>query len=256
MRTALGWFCCITLLTACDEVAGTAGTDCTAPAAYVIGTRVSGKIASVDCPEGSHPNKYLLTLAAQTSFSMTVTPAGFPVEVRVTKAGATSEAGLVYLDERSGTHNDVVFLPAGMYEIAFDSDTHGRSYTLESATTSPAGCPANGITNYTYPGTSIDGAITTNDCFGFQNRFYTDGYTIRMISGQLYPINVVAAKGINVEVHNHLSGVLLYNQASPNLGRVSFNYRATYTGYHYIALIGIPDLVTTAYNISIGGNTN
>ena len=232
---------------------------CVLPPIISANTTINGTIDAADC---LLPGAGLLDV-------FTLSPAQ-PVTVKVTASG-TGIAGvaMVLSLKGQGVGNEIfdrdapftgyVVLPVGNFIMGvYTGSQSGRgTYTLALQTTTiPDGCVSGGSPQgppvILYPGVTVAGANTTNDCTGAQSNIYVDHYEITLIAGQNYLLSATGT-GLSLQVGlpDGNGGLTSLKQQSNPSGSVSFTFQPTTTDVYVVNVIGIPAGKTGPYTLAI-----
>ena len=200
---------------------------CTGATPLTIGATANAKAGSDECAIAGGAGQIIsLTLTTPMTFLVTMTPSGFVGGFTMfsgtyANVGAAKEILSV---EGSSPMGARAFLPVGQYFMAAGrKGATGGAYSLTTTVTQNADCA---YENWTVPGITLTGTLTTRDCPGLLGSTQQI-YNVRLSAGQSVSIMASVSKNGSV-IWGTSSGTIVERLlAAPTGGSASINYSAT-----------------------------
>ena len=153
-----------------------------------------------------------------------------------------------------------VTVPVGNFIMGVytGSQTGRGTYTLALQTTTiPDGCVEGGTRDgphrIVYPGITLAGRITSNDCTTSQSGFFGDHYELTLVVGQNYQLSATASSFLRLEIElpDKNGGPPFVQGQSVSSGTVSFTFQPTTTDLYIVNAIGFPGSGSEPYTLAI-----
>ena len=230
---------------------------CVLPPIISANTTINGTVDASDCLLPGPGLLDVFTLSPAQPLTMKVTASGTGIQGVAMVLSLSGQGVGNEIFDRAVPFTGYVVLPVGNFIMGVytGSQTGRGTYTLALQTTTiPDGCVGGGAPEgphvILYPGITLAGRITTNDCTTSQSGFFGDHYELTLVGGQNYQLSATANSFLRLEIELPDGNGVLEGQ-SVSSGTVSFTFQPTTTAVYFVGALGFPVAGPEPYTLAI-----